>query len=67
VGHRAVPVLPITTAEYPTPAKRPANSRLDCAKLQGTFDVALPHWQARLPVVVSRLVAEANGKGTGAG
>lgn len=66
-GHRAVPVLPITTAEYPTPAKRPANSRLDCAKLQRTFGVTLPHWQESLPVVVSRLVTEANGKEIGAG
>ena len=32
-GVPAVPVSPIATAEYPTPAARPANSRLDCSKL----------------------------------
>lgn len=66
-GHRAVPVVPITTAEYPTPAKRPANSRLECGKLQTAFGITLPHWQESLSVVVDRLVAEAHGKGTGAG
>jgi len=64
VGHRAVPVMPIVTAEYPTPAKRPANSRLNCRKLQAEFGFVLPHWQASLPVVVSRLVTEANSRRT---
>jgi dTDP-4-dehydrorhamnose reductase len=40
-------VQPITTAEYPTPARRPANSRLDCAKLTGHF-CALPAWRDAL-------------------
>lgn len=65
--HRSVPVAPITTEDYPTPAKRPANSRLDCAKLQRAFGVRLPHWQESLSMTVSRLVAEANGKRAGAG
>jgi dTDP-4-dehydrorhamnose reductase len=37
-------VEPITTAEYPTPARRPANSVLDCAKAKRTFVVELPPW-----------------------
>lgn len=37
-------VLSITSAEYPTPARRPANSRLDTAKLQRTFGLTLPDW-----------------------
>jgi dTDP-4-dehydrorhamnose reductase len=36
----------ITTSEYPTPATRPANSRLDTSKLRSTFDVELPTWQS---------------------
>ena len=35
----------IPSSAYPTPAKRPANSRLDCAKIAGTFGVQLPHWR----------------------
>lgn len=38
-------ILPITTADYPTPAKRPANSRLDTTKLQTTFGLHLPDWE----------------------
>mgnify|MGYP000400866457 CR=1 FL=1 len=36
----------IDTAGYPTPARRPANSRLDTAKLRRTFGLELPHWQS---------------------
>ena len=35
----------IPTSAYPTPAKRPHNSRLDTKKLQQTFGLTLPHWQ----------------------
>ncbi len=38
-------VLPIDTRDYPLPAARPLNSRLDTRKLQSTFGLALPHWQ----------------------
>jgi dTDP-4-dehydrorhamnose reductase len=38
-------VQAITTAEYPTPARRPLNSRLDCSKLERTFGLQLPPWQ----------------------
>ena len=50
-------VRPIMTAQYPTPAKRPANSRLDCRKLAVAHGVRLPSWQDSLPGVVERLVA----------
>jgi len=46
---RRVPVLePITTAEYPTPARRPANSRLDCSKIARVFGLRLPPWRSSL-------------------
>ena len=35
----------LTTSEYPTPAQRPLNSRLNTQKLTTTFDLTLPHWQ----------------------
>jgi dTDP-4-dehydrorhamnose reductase len=38
-------VDPIATADWPTPAKRPADSRLDCARLERVFAVRLPHWR----------------------
>ena len=38
-------VLPVPTSAFPTPAKRPFNSRLDTTKLQSTFGLILPHWQ----------------------
>lgn len=51
-------VKPITTADYPTPARRPANSQLDCAKLLRLHGVALPDWRRSAAMVVERLVAE---------
>jgi len=46
-----IPVLKaIPTAEYPTPAQRPANSVLSNEKLQKTFGIALPAWDAALPL-----------------
>ena len=53
---KAVPegVLPIPGSAYPTPARRPANSRLNTRKLQATFGVYLPPWENH----VRRLVAE---------
>jgi dTDP-4-dehydrorhamnose reductase len=39
-------VRPIPTADYPTPARRPLNSRLATAKLQSAFALTLPPWQA---------------------
>ena len=37
---------PIATIEFPTPAKRPLNSRLNTAKLCNTFSLHLPDWQS---------------------
>jgi dTDP-4-dehydrorhamnose reductase len=55
LGVPEVPVVPITTAEYPTPAARPANSRLDCGKLERTFGVRLPHWEVGLAACIAEL------------
>lgn len=48
----------ITTADYPTPAKRPANSRLDCRQIAGAHGVVLPDWRDALVPVVRRLVSK---------
>jgi dTDP-4-dehydrorhamnose reductase len=46
----------IATPEYPTPARRPANSRLDCRKLEAAFGVVLPDWKADVERIVDQLV-----------
>jgi dTDP-4-dehydrorhamnose reductase len=47
----------VPTTSFPTPAKRPGNSRLDTAKLRGAFGLTLPDWQ----VGVDRMLAEVIG------
>ena len=41
-------VNPIATADYPTPAKRPTNSRLDCSRIHAVFGIMPSDWQAAL-------------------
>ena len=41
-------LMPISTSEYPTPAKRPANSRLNCKKIAQEFGIAPSDWQKAL-------------------
>ncbi len=48
-------IAAIATADYPTPAARPANSRLDNTKLKQTFGIALPTWQQALHDVMQAL------------
>jgi dTDP-4-dehydrorhamnose reductase len=49
-------IKPITTADYPTPAKRPANSRLATRKFRETFGLELPHWQAGLDHILQQIL-----------
>lgn len=42
------PVRRITSADFPTPAQRPANSRLDCSRLADDFNLRLPDWEKQL-------------------
>ncbi len=52
---RAPRVTAITTADYPTPAARPAYSVLDCSALQRGFGIALPDWREGLDRVLDEL------------
>jgi dTDP-4-dehydrorhamnose reductase len=52
-------LLPIPTSEYPTPALRPANSRLNCEKLQRNLGFTMPDWKASTAAVVSELLGQA--------
>ena len=59
LGRAPVKVNPISTAQYRTPAARPANSRLDVGKLQRVFGLALPEWRSAAQDCVQRLVHSA--------
>lgn len=48
-------VMPLRTEQYPTPAKRPANSRLDTSRFQETFGLRLPPWQESLSHVLEQI------------
>jgi dTDP-4-dehydrorhamnose reductase len=48
-------IQPLTTAQYPTPARRPANSRLDTSRFRATFGLRLPHWQEGVRHVLEQI------------
>jgi dTDP-4-dehydrorhamnose reductase len=54
-GGRAPRMTPITTAEYPLPAKRPNYSVMSSAKLERAFGIALPDWKASLSLCLQEL------------
>ena len=50
-------LAPIPTSQYPTAAKRPANSVLDCARLKAVYDIQPRPWRAGLVECLDRLLA----------
>jgi dTDP-4-dehydrorhamnose reductase len=63
-GGPAARVRPIATSDFPTPAKRPTNSRLDCSKLARIHGFTLPAWHRSLEPCVQRLIEEARAQET---
>ena len=55
-GRKAPVVDRIPTSAYPTPAKRPAQSRLDSTKLAAVHGISLPDWRGSLETVLDRLL-----------
>ena len=55
-GRRSTRVKQITTTDYPTPAQRPANSRLDNEKLRRVYGLELPNLRESLTVCCVRLI-----------
>ncbi|MBW4453768.1 MAG: dTDP-4-dehydrorhamnose reductase [Nostoc indistinguendum CM1-VF10] len=51
-------IVPITTAEYPTPARRPAYSVLACGKISAVLETHPPHWRQRLRQMLRDLKIE---------
>jgi dTDP-4-dehydrorhamnose reductase len=60
---RGPKVVPITSADYPTRARRPANSQLDSSKFEATFQFQAKPWQQRVHDVVGSLIV-GGGAGT---
>lgn len=56
-GRRPVDVIPITSDQYPSPVKRPENSRLSGEKLKKIYGIALPDWRESTKDVVDALLA----------
>ena len=52
---RAVTVTPIPTTDYPTPAKRPLNSRMDCSAIKQVFAIPRPDWREGLNMILQEL------------
>ncbi len=52
-ANRPVKVMAIPSAEYPAPARRPANSRLDCALIKTRFGITRPQWRQALGEILT--------------
>ncbi len=52
---RTPEVAPIATADWPTPAARPANSVLDCTKIAASYGIAQPDWREWLPAILAEI------------
>jgi len=61
-GRPPVQINRIATIDYPTPARRPKNSRLDNSKLKEKFDIALPDWRRSVDDCVRRILQQTAGK-----
>lgn len=49
-------IAAVSAAEYPLPAPRPANSRLDTSKLRETFGIHLPHWRQGINFLLEQIL-----------
>jgi dTDP-4-dehydrorhamnose reductase len=58
LGGPSARVRPLSTADYPTPARRPANSRLNSEKIASIHGIALPEWRISLQPCIRRLLEE---------
>ncbi|MCG7853422.1 MAG: dTDP-4-dehydrorhamnose reductase [Methanosarcinaceae archaeon] len=58
-------VLPIPTPDYPTPAKRPMWSVMDCSKIQDTFDIKPKKWEKSLTIMLDKLYDNTDSESNG--
>jgi dTDP-4-dehydrorhamnose reductase len=59
-GARSAAVVPIATSDYPTRARRPANSVLDCSKLHAVHGIDMSPWQGSLDAVLDDILISQN-------
>jgi dTDP-4-dehydrorhamnose reductase len=62
-GRKPVKTTPIPTSQYPTPATRPFNSRLDTSRVWDVFGVRLPEWRESTRICIERLLADPQPEG----
>jgi dTDP-4-dehydrorhamnose reductase len=55
-GARSAEVVPISRADYPTRARRPVNSVLDCSRLRAVHGLEMPPWQAGLDATLNEIL-----------
>ena len=58
---RSTRANPIATSDFTTPAQRPSNSRLDCARIQEVFDIPRPYWRDGLKEILQDLWGDNDG------
>jgi dTDP-4-dehydrorhamnose reductase len=64
-GYRAPALNAITTADYPTPARRPANSALNCSRIAAVYDIVQRPWRDSLAECIAEMFASGRGPRTG--
>lgn len=52
---KSMTITPISTADYPTPAYRPLNSRMDCSSTERVFGISRPNWRLGLNAILNEL------------
>jgi dTDP-4-dehydrorhamnose reductase len=56
MAYKVKEVAAVPTSEFPTPAQRPLNSRLNCSKLQNDLQCQLPDWQKGVDAMLSKIL-----------
>jgi dTDP-4-dehydrorhamnose reductase len=56
IDYKVKEVAAVPTSEFPTPAQRPLNSRLNCSKLQQALQCQLPDWQKGVDSMLSKIL-----------
>ena len=56
IAYKVKEVAAVPTSEFPTPAQRPLNSRLNCSKLQNDLQCQLPDWQKGVDAMLSKIL-----------